>query len=149
MSFFAWRTWQHLYLNIELLMYFLLEGEFVLENNHIYKKSQRKIEGSNVFSVTKIFKYLTLSYLIQSINYFFGYVCNDVHFKIRISSGKKIRERGGWGKKCVGYSENILVTNVETDNAQIFTKSQQKKRTNYQLLASIQTFKVITKTFYC
>ena len=71
-----------------------------------------------------------------------------MHFKIRSSSGKKNIERGGWGKNCVGYSENMLVTNVETDSAQIFTKSQQKKRTNYQLLASIQTFKVITKNFY-
>ena len=50
-----------------------------------------------------------------------------MHFKIRSSSGKKNIERGGWGKNCVGYSENMLVTNVETDSAQIFTKSQQKK----------------------
>ena len=33
-------------------------------------------------------------------------------------------EREGWDKNCVCYLENMLVTNEETDSAQIFTKSQ-------------------------
>ena len=48
-------------------------------------------------------------------------------FKLVVQVAKKI-ERGGWGKNCVGYSENMLVTNVETDSAQIFTKPQREKK---------------------